>query len=61
VKLLPRQGDAADMAILEWVDLPAQAAAQSPAESAAKTESTTNSGAPKETKNEIPAASEAKS
>ena len=60
VKLLPRQGDAADMAILEWVDLPAQTTAQAPAEAVAQAQPTAASSAPTEAKTETPAPSETK-
>jgi large subunit ribosomal protein L17 len=60
VKLLPRQGDAAHMAILEWVDLPAQVTAQAPAEAAAQAQPTAASSAPTEAKTETPAPAETK-
>lgn len=60
VKLLPRQGDAAHMAILEWVDLPAQTTAQAPAEAVAQAQPTAASSAPTEAKTETPVPSETK-
>jgi large subunit ribosomal protein L17 len=60
VKLLPRQGDAAHMAILEGVDLPAQVTAQAPAEAAAQAQPTAASSAPTEAKTETPAPAETK-
>ena len=60
VKLAQRQGDAAHMAILEWVDLPAQGTAQAPAETAAQAHPTAASSARTEAKTETPTAAETK-